>query len=190
MAAAELRPSARAPRRRLPAGLAKTWLRAYVGVWTLTFVLAAGAAVGTVGVRASVRHVLGLTLEPDPAPQLGHVLDLAAHNIPIVSWPLLLGVFDLHRSRLGRGFADSMVAAYVVANVLPVGAALGAYGSVLVPYVPQLPLEWGGLALGACGWLAQRREALSLREALGLFALIVGVLVCAAVVETVAVPHR
>lgn len=188
MAAAELRPPAR--RRRLPAGLAKTWLYAYAGIWSLTLVLAAGAAVGTVGVRASVRHLLGLSLKPDPAPQLGHVLDLAAHNIPIVSWPLLLGVLGLHSSRLGRGFADSMVAAYVVANALPVGAALGAYGTALLPYVPQLPIEWGGLALGACGWLVQRRQPLSVREGLGLFALIVGVLVCAAVVETVAVPHR
>lgn len=190
MAAAELRPPGDTRRCRLPAGLAKTWLCVYAGIWTLTLVLAAGAAVGTVGVRASVRHLLGLTLEPDPAPQLGHVLDLAAHNIPIVSWPLLLGVMGGHRSRLIRGFFDAMVGAWVFANALPVGAALGAYGTVLLPYVPQLPLEWGGLALGACGWLAQRREALSLREALGLFALIVGVVVCAAVVETVAVPHR
>lgn len=188
MAAAELSTPAR--RRRLPAGLAKTWLRTYTGIWSLTLVLAAAAAVGTVGVQASVRNLLGLSLKPDPAPQLGHVLDLAAHNIPIVSWPLLLGVLGLHSSRLSRGFADSMVAAYVVANVLPVGAALGAYGGALVPYVPQLPLEWGGLALGACGWLVQRRQPLSVREGLGLFALIVGVLVCAAVVETVAVPHR
>lgn len=190
MVAAELRPPARTRRCRLPAGLAKTWLCAYAGIWTLTLVFAVGVGVGTVGVRASVRHLLGLTLEPDPAPRLGHVLDLAAHNIPIVGWPLLLGVMGAHRSRLGRSIADTAVAACVFANMLPVGAALGAYGTVLLPYVPQLPLEWGGLALGACGWLAQRREALSLREALGLFALIVGVLVCAAVVETIAVAHR
>jgi hypothetical protein len=166
------------------------WLCVYAGVWVLTLVLTVGVAVGAVGVRASVRHVLGLSLKPDPAPQFGHVLALAAHNIPIVSWPLLLGVMGAHRSRLGRSIADTTVAAFVFANTLPVGVALGAYGTVLVPYVPQLPLEWGGLALGACGWLAQRREALSVREGLGVFVLIVCVLVGAAVVETVAVPHR
>jgi len=166
------------------------WLYAYAGVWAVTLAFAAGAAVGGAGVRASVRHLLGLSLKPDPEPQLGHVLALAAHNIPIVGWPLLLGVMGAHRCRLGRSVADTAVAAYVVANTLPVGAALSAYGSSLLPYVPQLPIEWGGLALGACGWLMQRRQALTFTEGLSVFALLAGVLVCAAVVETVAVPHR
>jgi hypothetical protein len=177
-------------RRWLPAGLWHLWLRAYAAVWTVMLVLAAGTALAAVGARRSVRHLLGLSLKPDPAPQVGHVLALAAHNIPIVSWPLLLGVMGAHRSRVGRGVADTMVAACVFANVLPVGAALGAYGAQLLPYLPHLPLEWGSLALGASGWLVQRRVALTVREGLGLFAVIAGVLVCAAILETVAVPHR
>lgn len=166
------------------------WLRAYVSIWTVTLVLAAGVAPSTVGVRGSVRQLLGLALKPDPAPTLGHVLWLAAHNIPIVSWPLLLGVMGAHRSRIGRHLADAIVGGCLLANTLPVGAALGAYGPGLLPYVPQLPIEWGALALGACGWLAHRRNALTVREGLGLFVLIVLVTGCAAVVETVAVPHR
>ena len=78
----------------------------------------------------------------------------------------------------------------MIVNVLPVGAALGAYGLPLLPYLPQLPLEWAGLTLGASAWLVQRRRALTLPQGLGLLALIAGVLLCAAVLETVAVPHR
>ena len=70
------------------------------------------------------------------------------------------------------------------------GAALGAYGARLLPYIPQLPIEWAGLALGASAWLLQRRRALTVPEGLALLALTVCVLLCAAVIETVAVPHR
>ena len=85
---------------------------------------------------------------------------LAAHNIPIVAWPLLLGVLGAHRHRLARQ-SPTASAGVLIANTLPVGAALGAYGAALLPYLPQLPLEWAGLALGASAWLVQRRRALT-----------------------------
>ena len=95
-----------------------------------------------------------------------------------------------HRHRIGRQIADTALLACIIVNTLPVGAALGAYGPALLPYIPQLPLEWAGLALGASAWLIQRRRALTVSEGLALLALIAGVLLCAAVVETVTVPHR
>jgi hypothetical protein len=168
------------------------WLYAYAGVWASTVTTA--AVVGLVGqpLTAPARRLLGLALsaQRNPPPQLGHVLALAAHNIPIASWPLLLGVLGAHRHRLSTHAADGLLLACITANTLPVGAALGAYGAAVLPYLPHLPLEWGGLALGASGWLAQRRAALTVSEGLGLFVLIAGVLVGAAIVETVAVPHR
>ncbi len=60
-----------------------------------------------------------------------------------------------------------MLLACIIVNTLQVGAALGAYGTALLPYIPQLPLEWGGLALGASAWLVQRRRALTVSEGLG-----------------------
>jgi hypothetical protein len=164
------------------------WLYAYAGVWTIT--LAVSAAVSTVGVRASVRHRLGLALKPDAAPQLGGVLALAAHNIPIESWPLLLGVLGAHRNRYARRATDGFLLVWLIANTLPVGAALGAYGMAVVPYLPHLPLEWAGLALGTSSWLVQRRSTLSVHERVVWLALTAGVLLCAATLETVAVPHR
>jgi hypothetical protein len=181
-------PARRTERRWLPTGLGVAWLYAYAGVWAIT--LAVGAAVSTVGLRPSVRHWLGLALKPDAAPQLGGVLALAAHNIPIASWPLLLGVLGAHRNRHARRVTDGFLLVWLIANTLPVGAALGAYGAPLLPYLPQLPVEWGGLALGASAWLVQRRRALTVAEGLGLLALIAGILLCSAALETVAVPHR
>jgi hypothetical protein len=182
----------RAARRWLPVGLARMWLHAYAAVWAAT--LTAAAIIALVGqpLAALVRRVLGLALsaQRNPPPHVGHVLALAAHNIPIAAWPLLLGVLGAHRHRLATHVADGVLLACIIANTLPVGAALGAYGTAVLPYIPQLPLEWGGLALGASGWLVQRRRALAASEGIGVFVLIACVLLCAAALETVAVPHR
>ena len=179
-------------RRWLPAGLPAAWLYAYAAVWTAT--LTAAALVGLAGraLALRARHLLALTLtaQHNPPPQVGHVLALAAHNVPIAAWPLLLGVMGAHRHRLATHVADGVLLACIILNTLPVGAALGTYGVPLLPYVPQLPIEWAGLALGASGWLLQRRRALSVSEGFALLALIAGVLLCAAAMETVAVPHR
>jgi hypothetical protein len=192
MAATELSPPGSNRRCRLPPGLAKTWLYTYASVWAATLIpaIVIAPARGTLG--PSIRNVLKATLsaEHNPPPTAGHVLVLAAHNIPITAWPLLLGPFGAHRSRFQAHVADGLLLAWITVNTLQVGAALDAYGSALLPYLPHLPIEWAGFALGMCGWVAQRREPLSVREGLGLFALIAGVTVCSAVVETVAVPHR
>ncbi len=193
MAAAELtRPGVHATRHWLPVGLPALWGSGYLAVWTLTLVPAAVIALAGHPLTLPVRQLLGLTLtaQNNAPPQLAHVLGLAAHNIPIVSWPLLLGVLGAHSNRLARHVTDGFVLVWLVANTLPVGAALGAYGVAVVPYLPHLPLEWGGLALGVSSWLAQRRWALTVREGIGVFALIVCVLLCAAALETFAVPHR
>jgi hypothetical protein len=192
MAATELS-GLRAPRRQLfPVAFGKTWLYAYAGVWSIT--LTTTAVVGVVGrpLAVPVRRVLGLTLsgQHNPPPQLGHILALAAHNIPIASWPLLLGVLEAHRHRLGKSVADGLVLVCIVANALPVGAAFGAYGAELVPFVPQLPLEWGGLALGASAWLIQRRKPLPGLQRVLLLSLIALLMLCSAVIETYAVPQR
>jgi len=182
----------RVTRRWLPAGLARIWLHAYAAVWLAT--LAPAALVALVGrpLVIATRRLLRLALNAhrNPPPHLGHVLALAAHNIPIAAWPLLLGVLGAHRHRLAMHVADGVLLACIIANTLPVGAALGAYGTAVLPYIPQLPLEWGGLALGASAWLVQRGRPLTASEGIGVFVLIVCVLLCAAALETAAVPYR
>ena len=192
MVAAELSPPRRARRRWLPVGLGAVWVRAYAAVWLGA--LAAAVLVTLVGhpLILPARRLLGATLSArhNPPPQFGHVFVLAAHNIPIFSWPLLLGAFGAHRSRFQIRIADGLLVACIFVNTAQVGVGLAAYGWALLPYLPQVPLEWAAAALGVSAWLVQRRRALTVREGFAVFALIVVVLVGAAVLETVAVPHR
>jgi hypothetical protein len=142
--------------------------------------------------QTSVRRLVGARLDPalNAPPALDHVLALAAHNFPITAWPILLGVVGAHRNARPRLVGDALVLTTLVVNTAPVGAALGAYGVALLPYLPQLPVEWAALALGASGWLIQRRRPLTPLEGLVLFAATVALVLGAAVIETVAVPHR
>jgi hypothetical protein len=179
-----------APHWRLPIGLRSAWLTAYAATWAVTLGSAVLVALLGATAKAPVHRLLRLRLEPNAPPQLGHVVALAAHNLPIAAWPLLLGVIGAHHHRLGRKIADGVLLACIIVNTLPVGVALGAYGAPLLPYIPQLPVEWAGLALGASAWLLQRRRALAVPEGLALLTLTACVLLCAAVIETVAVPHR
>ena len=177
--------------RRAAREVIRAWRKAYVATWTAT--LSAALVVAPAApVRHAVTEVLRLRLRADqtPPPSSSRIAALAAHNFPIAAWPLLLGLVGAHRDVTARRTADVVLAVGIAVNVLQVAAALGAYGPALLAYVPQLPLEWAALALGASGWLCQRQHQLTIRKGLALLALTAGVVLCAATVETVAVPHR
>lgn len=161
-------------------------------MWVLTLVSAGLLASVLTSLDAPVRRILGATLDPqrNPPPSVAHVLVLFAHNLPPAAWPLLLGVLEVHRHRPARQAAHTLVVAVFAINVLTVGAALGVYGVALLPYIPQIPFEWAALALGASAGLMQSHAPLKRREGTLLLALIAGALLCAAVFETIAVPHR
>jgi hypothetical protein len=190
VATAEL--NEQAATQRLLVALRRSWPGAYTTAWLSTLACALLVALGGGATQAWLRRLIGARLDPalNAPPALGHVLALAAHNLPIAAWPILLGVVGAHRSASGRRAADALVAAALIANTAPVGAALAAYGPPLLPYLPQLPLEWAALALGTSAWLIQRRGPLARSEGIALFGLTASVVLCAALVETVAVPHR
>jgi hypothetical protein len=177
---------------RLLVGLRRPCPRASAAAWLSTLACAACVALAGGSTQAWLRRLLGARLDPalNAPPALGHVLALAAHNLPITAWPILLGVVGVHRSAGWRLASDVLVGAALIANTAPVGAALAVYGSPLLAYLPQLPIEWAAVALGTSAWLIQRRRPLVLGEGIALFALTAAVVLCAAVVETVAVPHR
>jgi hypothetical protein len=192
MATPELTGGHQAGTRRLPGGGTEAWLCAYGALWALTLATAGLLAVAGPTLQAPTRRLLALTLTPsgNPPPNGWRVLALAAHNIPIAAWPLLLGLAGMQRSRRARTATDALVLACMLANTIPAGAALGAYGSALIPYVPQLPLEWAGLAAGYASWLIQRKQAIGLSQRLRWLAVVCVPLISAAVIETTGVPHR
>jgi hypothetical protein len=163
-------------------------LRVYVLLWVVT--LLAGAAVAGFGLGGLVRHWLGLRLDPAATapPSLVAVGSLAAHNLPVCGWPLLLGAAGAGHSRRRCLVADGLVAAALAVNVSLAGAAFGAYGGRLLAYVPQLPLEWLALAAGAGGWLSAGTRNDGRVRALAAVVTAAAVL-GSAVVEIYAVPH-
>ena len=189
MAAPELSERCRG-RRRLPVGGAAGTLTAYAALWTATLGSATVVALARGTLARALRRSLAITFTSshDTADGPARILALAAHNIPITAWPLLLGLIVGGGERFARRAADILVSACLLANTLPVGAALGAYGTALLPYLPQLPIEWAGLAIGYGSWLIQRRRAMSTRERLDRLALIVLTLVIAAALENLCSP--
>ena len=114
---------------------------------------------------------------------------IAANNIREAAIPLLCAALTVGQRRWLLLVGDVVVAASLAVNVALGGLALGAYGFHLLRYMPQWPLEWGGLALALAGWRRARRGQRDPCE-LALLALGAAILLClAALLETYAVPQ-
>ncbi|MHB8657718.1 MAG: hypothetical protein ACYC91_07140 [Solirubrobacteraceae bacterium] len=120
-------------------------------VWLLT---AAGCLVG--------RLVPGLAPSGSPHPtlhgSLSDLLSILTTNLRLFSIPFALAVLGFQRSRRARAFGDLLVGAVVTLNALRVGVALGRYDTELIPYIPQLPIEWLALALSTSAWIGVRHD--------------------------------
>jgi len=131
----------------------------------------------------------GLFTDP-PHPVLSgtadEVLDVLATNLPALAVPPLLALTLAGHSRAWRSLGDLITAAIMIANTGLVGAALGVYGTRLLPYLPHLPLELAALACSCSAWWATRTQ----RHPIGrlvLWGLVLAV--AAAAVEVYATPH-
>ena len=176
---------------RRPAGAVRAWLVVLGWVWALTLVASLATATITPLAHAT-RELLELRLvaATNPPPSLGRVVAIAAHNIQTAGWPLLLPVLGAQRRAWSRTLADAAVIAGVVVNALLVGAALGSYQARLLPYLPQLPLEWGAVAIAPAQWWLSRRGNDGGSNRWSAAATLVLTLAAAALVETFCVPHR
>ena len=120
--------------------------------------LAAAVAVILLEDGGPVRELLRARLTPQSGTGgLGGLALLALHNFGICAGPLLLPALICPQGRWAR-IGDAVVATSLLVNAALVGSAIAAYGPALIPYVPQLPVEWAALSLGAGGWLLMRRR--------------------------------
>ena len=144
------------------------------------------------GGSAFVRGVLhlALTAAHNPPPTMLLVASIAANNTLHSVWPCTLGLLGTQRRRSTRMIANAVVLANLAVPAILVSSALGAYGTRLLPYIPNIPIEFAGIAAGATGWLIEREQTLTTRERAHWIALNILLLVCAAIVETYLVPHR
>jgi hypothetical protein len=157
--------------------------------------LSAGAVIGltALGIGLAIADP-ALVGSARPHPTLtGSLADAAAilqNNARVLSAPFLLVVLGFPESRLGRGAGDLIVTGLMVASTIPVGLELGRWQGRLLPYLPQLPLEWAALALAVHAWFIARAGHLTVRELPALAAVLLALLTCAACLETWATPHR
>lgn len=169
----------------------RAWLTAYAAIWT--FMLAAGALVYALpGAPALARQLLALKLSAvhNPPPNVGLVLSIALNNTLRSIWPLALGPLGARRNRITRMLADGAVFANLLVPGLLVGGALGGYGLRVLPYLPHVPIEWAGIAVGASGWLVERQRPMRHSALVGALASLAGLLLCAALLEATLAPHR
>jgi len=151
-------------------------------LWSLT---ATGALIGI----AFPRLAPAGTPHPSLQPSVGAVVGILGQNLRVLAAPYLLAIFRFDRAPRARLAADVLVAAILAANALRIGLALGRWQARLVPYLPQLPLEYLAAATAASAW-TDRRYGDADGRTLWRRALFTAVLLAAAAAtEVLATPH-
>jgi hypothetical protein len=158
-------------------------------------VAAGGAVIGATlaaGLVAVLDPAIAGSTPPHPtlAGSLDDWLAITGANLRVLAAPTLLWLLGADKSRLGRRAGDVVVLAVIAVNAIPVGIALGHWQGRLVPYVPQLPLEWTALTLAVSAWLTIRTGTAT-RQRIAVLAGNTAVLIFAAAgLETWGTPHR
>ena len=117
----------------------------------------AATAIG-IGVAILDPELAGSTPpHPTLTGSLGDAVWVLQNNARVLAVPFLLVACGFPQRRLSRRAGDLIVPALVTASAIPVGLELGRWGARLVPYLPQLPVEWAALALSAHAWVVARR---------------------------------
>jgi hypothetical protein len=121
---------------------------------------------------------------------LGDVTSILQNNLRVLAAPFLLCLLKFPGSRLGRRAGDLLILGLAAASAIPVGLELGRWHTTLVPYVPQLPLEWAALTVGITAWLTARHGHVRPRQLAVLATTTALLLAGAASIETWCTPHR
>jgi hypothetical protein len=155
---------------------------------------AAAACVWLLTAFGVLLAVLAPALAPSAHPHptlhgtLGELASVIANNLRVLAAPFLLAVFRWPGGRLTRRLGDLLIAGLIGLNTIVVGLALGRWGERLLPYVPQLPLEWTALDIAGAAWLSAREGGRG--RVLAVYALAtLALTISAAAVEVELTPH-
>jgi Stage II sporulation protein M len=186
MAAPELATTLVAASQRTPR-LSAPACSAFAGLWIAT-ALGAGAELLDPGLTgATPPHP---TLHATPAA----IASVFTTNLRVLALPFLLIAVGCHINRITRLAGDMSVAAVLAINAFRIGVAIGRWRTVLVPYLPHLPLEYAAVAVAASAWIKFRQHgishpSLSTREAIVELVAATALLLAAAAVEVLLTPH-
>jgi len=162
-------------------------LNSYGLLWAGTL----AAAVLAVPFAGELRGFFGYRLALAPAGSAGMAGLILANNVREAMIPFLFAALKVRPQHWKNVLAvgDVVVASTIAANVALAGLALGSYGPGLLRYLPQWPLEWGGLALALTGWRLARAGRREPCELLLLALATAMLLALAALLETYATPQ-
>ena len=169
----------------------RPYLLAYLA--TLAGLLLLAAAVGAIGaVRDLAQTVVPFDWRIAPHDPNAHdvatALSLWFHNARLALAPLAAAAaVQTHPSRLRR-IGDVLLSLVFAANVIPLAVELGTWGSRLLPYIPNAPVELLALVAGPVSWWLVTRGRLPVRSLWLTSAIVVALLLLAACLETWAVP--
>jgi hypothetical protein len=155
----------------------------YAALWLLTgLVLLATVLAPSLG-PSSAPHA---ALQAMPAA----VAAVLLNNARVLAPPFLLALLGLGNGRISRAVGDVIVTAPLALVTLSVGLALGRWGDRLLPYIPQLPVEYAAAAGAASVWITRRRSPRPQARSLAADAGVVLVLLAiAAALEVLTTPH-
>lgn len=162
---------------------AHTAVALYAGLWALTALATAAALVAPSLAPNRAPHP---TLEPTAAA----VASILLNNTRVLAPPFLLAAFGFGSARSSRALGDLIVAAPAALLTISVGIAIGCWGERLLPYIPQLPIEYAAAAAAASVWVAHRRGARpDVRSLARNAGVVLALLALAAALEVLATPH-
>ena len=157
--------------------------------------IAAGAVLGLT-VLGTVLGTISTDLAGPTPPRpvlngsLTDALGILQNNLRVLAAPYLLGMLGFPRHRAARWAGDLLVLALTAGSTLPVGIELARWRARLLPYLPQLPVEWAALTVGLSAWLLIRTTTAPRRQVAVLAAVTVALLAVAASLETWCTPRR
>ena len=125
--------------------------------------VALGVATVVGAAAAATWPALGPATHPHATlhPSASAVASILLNNLRVLAAPFILIAARFDRARGSRLAGDAIVAAILAGNAIAVGLALGRWRGTLIPFLPQLPLEYLAAATAAAAWLDARQCARS-----------------------------
>jgi len=165
----------------------RPYLRVVFLSWvTLVMATALGAA-------AAAWPTLGPASRPHATlhPSLDAIASILLNNLRVLAAPFILAAARFGATRTSRLAGDAIVATILFGNAVAVGLALGRWRGALIPFLPQLPIEYLAAATAAAAWLDARRHAVPRgpQIAIANAAATIGLAAAAAAIEVLLTPH-
>jgi len=163
-------------------GPVRSALACTAGLWAIT---------GLATLAGTLEPDLALRAAPHPAlaPTLDAWVAILAVNARVLCVPFLLSALGLGEGGWRRRLGDLTVLVLMLVNGGLVGVELGRWGTRLLPYLPQLPLEWLAAGTSVAVWLRARRVRVDHAQLAWQAALVLGLLTAAAAIEVLLTPH-